>query len=344
MLKQFTITNFRKISKIDYKFNKKNLLITGKNAQGKTSIAEALYFCAFLYSPNTKKKNELIKFNELYSMINIVTDKNLRTMISKDKLSVSINQNEIEAPKEIIGKFKVLYLDPKTINLVEDSSSVRRQFLNINISQANIEYYELIDRYNKILKQKRALLKSAKCDINYLKVLNKQLNDINEQIVLLRLNYLDELSKITESVTHWLSRETEKITYTYTRKDYVENIEVKEIKYKAAQWGNHLDQIDFQINELDVRVYASQGQKRTLSLALNIAQMEMIYRTTKEYPLVIFDDIFSEIDHLRQIKLYQLINEKSQLIMITPQTSNINPKILEDVNLEKITIDNGEIL
>ncbi len=344
MIQEFTISNFRKLSKIDYKFNKKNLLITGRNAQGKTSIAEALYFCAFLYSPNTKKKNELIKFNELFSLINIKTDKNIRVMISKNKMAVSLNQKEIGTSNEIIGKFKVLYLDPKTIRLVEESSSVRRQFLNVNISQANSEYYELIDRYNKILKQKRVLLKTTNCDIQYLKVLNSELNTLNGQIIDIRLAYLEKLNKITEDVTHWLSNEVEKISYTYNSKEYTENIEAKEIKYKSAQWGSHLDQIDFQINDLDVRIYASQGQKRTLSLALNIAQMEMINRTSKEYPLVIFDDIFSEIDHSRQEKLYQLINEKSQLIMITPQTSNISPKILEDVNLEKITIDNGKIL
>ncbi len=343
MIKEFTISNFRKITKINYKFDQANLLITGKNAQGKTSIAEALYFCAFLYSPNTKRKQELISFDQEYSMIDVRSDNHIRAMITAKDIRLSLNHKEVTASKEIIGKFKVLYLDPKTIKLVDDSSSVRRHFLNLNISQASTTYYDLLNKYNHILKQKRKLLKSSSNDLGYLKVINQELLGLNEQIITLRLEYLKELNSITENVCHWLSGETEQISYDYIAKEHAEGIEAKELKYKSALWGNHLDQIDYQINELDVRTYASQGQKRTLSLALNIAQMEMLKKITGEYPLVIFDDIFSEIDHRRQEKLYQLINEKSQVIMITPQIANISPQILKHNNLDKITINNGEI-
>lgn len=344
MINEFSICNFRKLRSVNYQFEKKNLLITGKNAQGKTSIAEALYFCAFLYSPNTKKKAELINFEEQYSLIDIKGDNDIRVMISPKELKLAVNEKEVTTSKDLIGKLKILYLDPKTIKLVEDSSTVRRQFLNVNISQANIEYYDLINKYNIILKQKRKLLKQHECDIDYLRILNKELLSLNTKIIAIRQDYLKELRLVTQNVCDWLTKTSEQIDYTYEVKEYTPGIEQKEIKYKSALWGNHLDIIDFQINKLDVRTYASQGQKRTLSLSLNIAQMEMIKQITNEYPIVIFDDIFSEIDHMRQSQLYKLINQKSQIIMITPQITNISPKILEHKNLKQITIDNGKLL
>lgn len=344
MITEFTISNFRKIKQINYKFTKKNLLITGKNAQGKTSIAEALYFCAFLYSPNTKKKNELVRFDQDYSMIDVKFEENIRAMITPKDLRLSLNQQEVKSSHEIIGKFKVLYLDPQTIKLVEESSSVRRQFINLNISQANAQYYSLINKYNQILKQKRKLLKQSDCDIKYLKIINEQLLSLNEEIISIRQEFLNDLNLITQDVSKWLTSSEEQITYHYEQKAYTPGIEAKEIKYKSALWGNQLDQIDYQINNLDVRTYASQGQKRTLSLALNIAQMEILNKITGIYPIVIVDDIFSEIDHQRQEKLYNLINKKSQIIMITPQMANISPRILENENLNKISIDNGKIL
>ncbi len=344
MINEFTISNFRKIKRINYQFNNKNLLITVKNAQWKTSIDEALLFCAFLYSPNTKNKSELISFEEPYAMINIKAEHDIKTMLTKKELKVSLDNLEIKSPKEMIGKFKVLYLDPQTIKLVEDSSGIRRHFININISQTNIEYFDLLTTYNKLLKQKRKLLKTSNVDIKYLKLLNEQMLIINELIINIRLEYLSNLNILTQTVCNWLSGNKETISYEYKPSNYEENIEAKEIKYKTALWGNHLDKIDYLINQLDVRTFASQGQKRTLSLALNIAQMEIIYQESKEYPLVIFDDIFSEIDHSRQEKLYKLINEKSQLIMITPQVSNISPHITKHEKLDTISINNGEIL
>ncbi len=343
MITKFKITNFRKLKKVEYQFSN-NLLITGKNAQGKTSIAEALYFCAFLYSPLTRKKEELISFNNEYSLIELTQKHTIKCMIMKNQLKLMYDNQEIKKASEIIGKFNVVYLDPQTIKLVEGSSQVRRKFLNLQMSQISEQFVETLNAYNKLLKQKRVLLKKSNIDQTYLNIINQELELLNEIIVTTRQEYLVKLVKSTQKIVNWLSESQEEITYKYTKMMSEESLVIKEQKYQTIMWGNHLDKIDFYINGLNVRTYASQGQKRTLAIALNIAQMELIYEQKYEYPLVIIDDIFSELDATRQQKLYQLVSKKSQLIMITPNIQNINSQILNNQKLEKITIDNGEIL
>ncbi len=343
MLKEIKIKQFRKIDNFHYQFDKPHLLITGKNAQGKTSIAEALYFCAFLFSPKTKNKEELITFEHDYSLISVTGSNKIKCFITKKEVKLAVDELEVRDAKDIIGKLKVLYLDPQTIKLVEDSSSIRRQFVNMHISQGDERYYEMIAKYNVLLKQKRKILKSNSPDLNYLKVLDQSLLSLNQDIIKKRRLYLDELMQSVEKVVNWLTEGSETIGYTYSELPFKAELLEREVLYKTVKWGNHLDKIDFQINNLDVRTYASQGQKRTLSIALSIAQMELLKKYKDEYPIVIFDDIFSDLDLHRQKKLYQLINEKSQLIIITPQITNINPQILEHNNMAKITIDNGKI-
>ncbi len=343
MLKKIKIKQFRKIETFEYQFEKPHLLITGKNAQGKTSIAEALYFCAFLFSPKTKNKEELITFEKDYSLISINATNKIKCFITKKEVKLAVDGLEVREVKEIIGKFKVLYLDPQTIKLVEDSSSIRRQFVNMHLSQGDELYYEMIAKFNVLLKQKRKILKTNNPDRNYLKVLDQSLISLNQTIIKKRYAYLDELIKSAEKIVNWLTKGSETISYEYSELQFKPELLEREIMYKSVKWGNHLDKIDFQINKLDVRTYASQGQKRTLSIALSIAQMELLKKYKNEYPVVVFDDIFSDLDLDRQNKLYQLINEKSQLIIITPQITNINPQILKHENMAQITINNGEI-
>ncbi len=265
-------------------------------------------------------------------------------MIMKNQLKLMYDNREIKKASEIIGKFNVVYLDPQTIKLVEGSSQIRRKFLNLQMSQTSEQFVETLNAYNKLLKQKRILLKKAKVDQTYLNIINQELELLNEIIVTTRQEYLIKLVKSTQRIVNWLSESQEEITYKYTEIKQEKSLLVKEQKYQTIMWGNHLDKIDFYINGLNVRTYASQGQKRSLAIALNIAQMELIYEQKHEYPLVIIDDIFSELDAIRQQKLYQLVSKKSQLIMITPNLENINSQILNNQKLQKITIDNGEIL
>ncbi len=343
MLKEIKIKQFRKIEEFKFQFEKPHLLITGKNAQGKTSIAEALYFCAFLFSPKTKNKEELITFNQDYSLISLTANNQIKCFITKKEVKLAIDELEVHRAQEIIGKLKVLYLDPQSIKLVEDSSSIRRQFINLHISQTDDYYYEMIAKYNVLLKQKRKILKGTSPDLSYLNVLDQSLLALNQEIIRKRRIYLDELIHSVQKVVNWLTAGSEVISYEYTESQFKAELLNREVLYKTVKWGNHLDKIEFQINDLDVRTYGSQGQKRTLSIALSIAQMELLKKYKNEYPIVIFDDIFSDLDLGRQKKLYQLINEKSQLIIITPQITNINPQILKHKNMAQITIDNGKI-
>ncbi len=343
MQTSFKIKNFRKLNAIEYTFSN-NLLITGKNAQGKTSIAEALYFCAFLYSPHTRKKEELIKFDEEYSIVEVTRESTIKFMLTKKNIKLSLDNLEITKPSEIVGKFNVVYLDPQTINLVEGSSGVRRKFINLQMSQENPEHMEMLNNYNKLLKQKRKLLKQNNVNQDYLTIVNQELEILNDIIITNRKIYLDALIKSAEKIVNWLTDSKEILSYKYTPIKITDQIVNKEIRYQSIMWGNHLDQIELFINDLNVRQFASQGQKRTLSIALNMAQMELLYLKKQEYPLVIIDDIFSELDSERQKKLYNLVSKKSQMILITPNVTNINPEILAMKNLQKITINNGEIL
>ncbi len=343
MLTSLKIMNFRKLKNVEIQF-KDNLLITGKNAQGKTSIAEALYFCAFLYSPNTTKKEELITFNQPYSLINVKREAKIKCMLTKHELKLQLNDHDVKKPSEIIGQFNVVYLNPKTINLVEGSSGIRRKFINAQMSQENTEHLEILTNYNKLIKQKRKLIKNNQIDQTYLEIINNELEILNEIIVKSRCTYLEKLINSAEKIVNWLSNEQEKISFKYIPTPKTDSILTKEQQYKNIMWGNHLDQIELYINGLNVRQYGSQGQKRSLAIALNIAQMELLYAKKKAYPIVIIDDIFSELDHKRQQKLYTLVSKKSQLILITPNIKNIDKNIVNDPKLQQITIDNGEIL
>lgn len=346
MLRKFQIQNFRKISNIEYEFKTKNLIITGKNAQGKTSIGEALYFCAFLHSPRTKKKSELIKFDQKYSLLNVKNDKqDVKILLSADKIAGSINSQQVGSQSDLLSNFDVIFLDPQTVKLVEDSSSIRRRFINMQISQFDKLYFGLLGKYNQLLKQKRAILKQDKIDTKYFTILNQEINKTDLEIVHIREIYLNELEKSVNKIVRWLTNENEVVTIKYQKtKLYSKDLENREIKMHSVLFGNHLDEINIFIDDLNLRDFGSQGQKRTVSIAMHIAQMEILKKQKDVYPLVIIDDIFSDLDYSRQQKLYQLITKKSQAIIITPNLQNISPEIISNGDITKICIKDGEIL
>lgn len=351
------LNNFR-----NYKNAKINLkdginFIVGKNAQGKTNLLESVYLLSVGKSPKNSKDKQLIMFNETKSKIEvdfetIAGKKNIQMYLDKtNKKAIKINNLNILKITELVGILSVVFFSPDELKLIKEVPEDRRTFLDVSISQFDKPYlYDLI-KYEKILKQRNTILKSLDSDeikFEQLKLFTPQLIDTAEKIIKKRLEFIENLKKIAEKI-HTLITIDENLTVEYSYKPK-ENISIhddlvdtfnknidKELELKYTCFGPHRDDIIFKINGLDCKYYASQGQQRTVALVIKLALMEVIKKEIGEYPILLLDDVLSELDSARQNRLLNLCTQFQTLITCT-NIPNTN------LNYNKIKIENGKII
>ena len=348
------LTNFRNYSNSIIQFSDGVNFILGKNAQGKTNLLESIYLCAISKSPRTTKEKQMIKFDEPYAKVlldfnTIGGNKNIEIILSnQNKKIIKINNIPIVKLTQLIGELNVVYFSPDELKLVKETPEDRRKFLDISISQFDKQYMFDLIRYEKILKQRNCVLKSNISNNNKIEQLNiwtPQLILIAEKIIKKRILFIENLKKYSKLIYNSIILgEKLDISYSFEEKENISILDdlnnqfnlnlKKELEMQHTLIGPHRDDIIFKINNLDCRYFASQGQQRTVALTLKLALMEIIKDEVKEYPVLLLDDVLSELDNNRQSRLLGIV--KNYQTIISCADINLN------LDRNKIYIEQGQ--
>ena len=356
------LINFRNYDNIYLKFNPKINVFIGKNAQGKTNLLEAIYMCAYGKSFRTNRDKEIINFSkeEAYigSNMNINNyDKFLEIKMDRVKSKrIRINKNELKNYKELYSGLNVVIFSPDDLKIVKEGPSGRRDFMDVGISKVKPVYTYNISRYNKILFQRNNLLKSNRFKkdlINLLDVFDMQIASIGTSIILERQKYVEKLSKIANTIHKNISSNNEELELKYIsnvpiyenksemEKSYLMNLKEnykRDAEFGTTEVGPHKDDIYMSINDKDVRTYGSQGQQRTVVLSLKFSEVELIKAERGMYPVLLLDDVFSELDDSRRNYLISLFKDVQTFITVTDA---IDLKSMADLDKSIFYIENG---
>ncbi|PKM51086.1 MAG: DNA replication/repair protein RecF [Firmicutes bacterium HGW-Firmicutes-7] len=342
-IQSLTLKNFRNYEDTKILFNNHINIIYGKNAQGKTNILEALYLCSTSKSQRTANMRELIMFNqeEAHVAVEIFKDNQIQIidvhLKKNNKKSIAINKVSIRKLNELFGVMKIIMFSPEDLGLIKNGPKERRRFIDLELCQMNPLYYHYLKSYYLVLKQRNNLLKEIKKNssaIDQLDAWDIQLIEYGKYIMKYRKIFIDELNPYFNSNHYEISGQSEKSNILYERNveiDLFEKKLKKNIKYDIAigstSVGPHKDDLRFEINGVDIRKYGSQGQQRTAALSLKLSEIELIKNLGEDKPILLLDDVLSELDESRQNYLIQNIKDIQTIITCTGIEDFINSKI-----------------
>ena len=355
-VKKLKLSGFRNYKSEEFEFLPNTNILYGNNAQGKTNALEALYLFSIGKSFRTQQDRELINFDENFTKLLVEFDDKIRTneieiVIRRDrKKQIKINDIPIAKMGDLIGKFNVILFSPDELNLTKGSPNARRRFLDIALSQMRPKYYHILRRYNKVLEQRNNLIKKLRvCSDNSAKetlfVWNEKLAEYGMAIIGYRKNFVEKLQEFSQKIHFEISGESFEIRYKpafLTKEEFKEKLDKsidKEIEQGFTLYGPHRDDLDIYTENKDIKTYGSQGQHRSAVLALKLAQADIIYDDTGEYPILLLDDIMSELDSVRRTYLVSKIKDKQEIITCTDAD-----EIGVDKNANLIHIENGRII
>ena len=359
-IKHLSLKNFRNYESQEFNFSSGINILTGANAQGKTNCAEAIFFLCTGYSPRANKDKLLVrhgfesaeiigKAQSLYGEVSVKIEFN-----KLDKKSIYINQIQVLKVGELLGNINSVFFNPQELKLVQESPEDRRRFMNISLSQMSKNYFYALQRYNKILSQRNNLLKDPDKDLirETLPLWDEQLSREAGKIIKARNDFLSELSPIA-SEKHALLSDNKEDLKMRTESGYFgseeeiafaikEDLKVgleRDMRLGFTSIGPHRDDIKFTLNGDDVRVFGSQGQQRTVALSLKLAEAEIFYKKFNEYPILILDDVLSELDKKRQRKLISAVKDMQTIFTAT----SLDRQVFKNVEVNRIIIEKGKI-
>lgn len=357
------LVNYRNYDDLLVEFNKKVNLIIGMNGQGKTNLVEAIGFMSIGRSFRTNKDRELIKFSaeNLYCGCNFTRnnmDKKIEIVVAKDKKGVKVNGVSIKSMQELLGNLNVVIFSPEDLRLVKDGPKERRSFIDKEISQIMPRYYSLLTNYNKILHQRNTVLKSYRIDENLLDVYDETMSIYASEIYLIRNKFIEKLSKISSEIHKNLTMDKENLTIIYKNQvDLESGHDASQVRLKlleklresrggdmitrTTKVGPHKDDMKIFINDIDVRMYGSQGQQRTASISLKLSEIELIKQEVGDYPVLILDDVFSELDQTRQ---KMLVEKLENIQMFVTSADPLHKNILDIDDYSIFNIENGRLV
>lgn len=334
-VKKLTLKNFRNYKEQTIEFSPSTNIILGNNANGKTNILEAVYLFAHGKSHRAKQDFEMINFDSKTADVTLEFETAQREYSAVIKLSkagkklVTVNNVPITKLSRLMSYMKVVMFSPDDLSLIKGAPSLRRRFIDAAVCRIYPSYMASLSEYQKAAVEKNNLLKTLKksgvTSDAYLSVWNDRLAESAEKIMHMRSEFTEELSKLFSNVGNDISGEVLTVSYepnlpVCTKDeifDFLEKNQKSEIFAASMRHGIQRDDIFAAIGGLDARVYASQGQQRTCALALKIAEADYVYEKTGEYPVLLLDDILSELDINRRMYLWERIVGKQVLITCT---------------------------
>lgn len=329
-VKYLKLKNYRNYEELYIELNSKVNVFIGDNAQGKTNILESIYFCSIGKSHRTNKDKELISWDRKEASMSVYVakerlDKKIDISIFREgKKSMSINTIKVNKVSDLIGTLNVVMFSPEDLKIVKESPSHRRRFMDIELCKLNKKYYYNLVQYNKVLDERNSALKKwRQMNEDILDIYDEQIAGFGSYIISERQKFIDKLNEKGSKIHRDITSGNEEIHFGYVTcgaddigRSLREN-RVKDFERKTTSTGPHRDDFDIRINGIDTRSYGSQGQQRTSVLTIKFATIEIIKEMTGEYPVLLLDDVLSELDINRQKYILNSINSIQTIITCT---------------------------
>ena len=333
IIKSIELQNFRNYEDLNISFDEGTNIFYGDNAQGKTNILEAAYLSGTTKSHKCSKDKEMIRFGEQESHIRTVVvkkdkeyqiDMHLKNNRSK---GIAINKVPIKKASELFGILNMVFFSPEDLNIIKNGPAERRRFLDSELCQLDKIYFSDLTTYNKILNQRKKLLKDMvyRPDLkDTLPVWDMQLVETGRKIIRRRKQFVDELNEIVHDIHYRISGEKEDLLLQYEPsiediffEDELSRVKERDMRQCMTSVGPHRDDLLFSIGEVDIRKFGSQGQQRTSALSLKLSEIELVKRSIHDTPVLLLDDVLSELDSNRQNYLLNSIHDTQTLITCT---------------------------
>jgi DNA replication and repair protein RecF len=357
-IEKLSLKNFRNYEELTLNLDKGINVFVGDNAQGKTNILESIYYCSLGKSHRTSKDKELIKWGAKESYISLYVskerlDKKIDIKIFKEgKKGIRINSIKLNTISDLIGVFNAVIFSPEDLKIVKESPSYRRKFLDMELCKLNKKYYYNLVQYNKVLNEKNSVLRKWINGKDIIEIYDTQMSKFGSYIIKERLNYIKSLNEKGKVIHREITSEKEDIEFEYVSslKEF-DNTEAelfkllsenrqKDIEKGITSVGPHRDDFSININNVDTRKFGSQGQQRTSVLTIKFASLEIIKEQSGEYPVLLLDDVLSELDLNRQKYILNSI-KKVQTIITGTGIFDINNYLEGDVKM--YYVNNGAV-
>ncbi|PLR94024.1 DNA replication/repair protein RecF [Bacillus sp. T33-2] len=361
-IEELLLKDYRNYDELEARFENKVNVILGENAQGKTNVMESIFVLAMAKSHRTANDKDLIRWDQDYAKIEGRIKKQhgplpMQLIISKKGKQAKCNHLEQRKLSQYVGNMNVVMFAPEDLHLVKGSPQIRRRFIDMEIGQVSPVYLHDISQYQKILQQRNHYLKllqtKQKNDLTMLEILTEQFIDISAKIIIKRFEFLRLLEKWAMPIHEGISRglETLKIVYRPSAdvsegldlskmvtvyEEKFAKIRTREIDRGITLYGPHRDDLCFLVNGRDVQTFGSQGQQRTTALSVKLAEIELIHAESGEYPILLLDDVLSELDDYRQSHLLNTIQGKVQTFVTTTSVDGIDHQTLKEAAAYKV--------
>lgn len=352
-LSNLQLQNFRNYDDLSLTFTKNLVIFLGENAQGKTNVLESIFVLAMTRSHRTTNEQELIQWDKNLAAIRGTIERQhtsvpLELYLTKKGRKTKVNHIEQKKLSSYIGQLNVILFAPEDLSLVKGSPQLRRKFLDMEIGQIDPVYlYDLV-QYQKVLKQRNQYLKQLaekkQTDELYLEVLTEQLVEFGSKVLIARQKFVKRLEYWASQLHHKISQNKENLVIDYISsvpdapwdnleavqtafRQALEKVKNKEQFRQVTLAGPHRDDLIFLINEKNVQTFGSQGQQRTTALSVKLAEIDLMKEETGEYPVLLLDDVMSELDDARQLHLLETIEGKVQTFLTTTTLEHVKDKM-----------------
>lgn len=334
------LLNYRNYGQLHMELSSKTNILYGDNAQGKTNILEAVYVCCTTKSHRGSKDKEIIRFGEeeAHVKLNLEKDKvpyRIDMHLKKNKAKgIAVNGIPIHKASELFGIANVVFFSPEDLNIIKNGPAERRRFVDLELCQLNKLYVHVLVQYNRIVVQRNKLLKELVLKPEYeptLDVWDEQMISYGIQVMEYRNEFISQLNEIIKDIHYRLSGEREHLVIHYEPNVKSEDFKAvlaknrgQDIRQKTTLCGPHRDDISFFINDVDIRRFGSQGQQRTAALSLKLSEIELVKKIVRDYPILLLDDVLSELDSKRQNQLLSNIHHIQTMITCTGLDDFVN--------------------
>lgn len=343
-LQNIKLSQFRSYNYLDLSFSPSTNILCGKNAQGKTNIVEAIHYFSTLKSHRFVSDKELILSECDVANMQISYQKHPTSRVEKMKIGLSKNsksakrelsKNDVKTDNaSFLGEFHSVLFSPEDLNLIKGDKEQRRRFLDSDVCQIRPRYYKILKYYNSILRNRNKLLKEEHPDETLLQVYTEKLVEFGTEVIIYRALFVERLKETAKKIYAEIAGETEELNLRYESELFDTFVEDKaairemfhqklsevakeEHLFHTTRVGPHRDDLEFYLNDKNAKIYASQGQQRTIILALKLSELLFIKELTGSYPVLLLDDILSELDKTRQKSLFSYIKPCQTIITIT---------------------------
>ena len=363
--KKISVRNFRNIPEAEVTFSEGVNILLGENAQGKTNLLEAIFYPSVGRSFRGAHTPEMIRFGESFAEIDLnfrdaKRDQEIKVRIFRDKQrQIEKNGMKMEKLSDIVGSFRAVLFCPEHLSMIKDGPSQRRSYMDMAISRMAPMYIHSLQKYNYLLHQRNALIKSAYSDRSTfdatIELWSEQLAHEAAFISEMRLKFIRRVSGYVAECFSEMTGERERPTVVFdgssgqTEEEYLDREKTKEKYYTlltssydreisagATLWGIHKDDLDIRLNGKSARIYGSQGQQRSLALALKLAEGEICREEFGDYPVFLFDDVLSELDGTRREYLLHKIKDKQVIL------TSCEPSLLSELSdVRRIMVSDG---